>query len=175
MSVYKKDGIGTRKDGAGGEVANVSQGNARFVRLYAIETIAKGACVAWDINSAIDGTDSTDYGYGNIVANANSGTATQRQVIGVAAEAVTMSSDDVTNKAWKSILIQVSGRCDFVISTSGQTVGLGQVASSTDGRCEDYADGGSGDVDIPFGILCVDASGTGTADATVLLTNPCNL
>tara|TARA_R100001082_G_scaffold110346_1_gene90031 strand:+ start:2225 stop:2743 length:519 start_codon:yes stop_codon:yes gene_type:complete len=172
MSVYKVDGIGTRKDGSGGESTNLSQGNARFVRLYAIETIAKGACVAWDINSAIAGSDSTDYGYGNIIANANSGTATQHQVIGIAAEAVTMSAAAVTAKAWEPILVQVSGLCDFVIGDGSGTVGLGQVASSTDGRCENYA---NSDTDRPFGILCVDASGAGKADATVLLTNPCSL
>jgi len=175
MGVYKVDGIGTRKDGSGEETANRAQGNARFVTLYAIETIAKGACVAWDINTAIASTDSTDYGYGNIVANANSGTATQRQVIGIATEAVTMAAAAVTAKAWVKIRIQVSGLCDFVIGDGSGTVGLGQVASSTDGRCENFADGGSGDLDLPFGILCVDASGAGNADATVLLTNPCNL
>ena len=31
MSVSKVDGIGTRKDGSGGEKANFSQGNKRFI------------------------------------------------------------------------------------------------------------------------------------------------
>ena len=171
MSVYKKDGIGTRKDGAGGESVNRSQGNAKFVTLYAVETITKGSCVAWDINTAIDGTDSTDHGYGNIVANANSGTATQAQVIGVAAEAVTMSADEVTAKSWKSILIQVSGRCDFVIGDGSLTPGLGCVASTTDGRAENVA---SSETAAQFGISLT-AGTSATADAQVILTNPCNL
>jgi len=80
MSVSKIDGIGTRKDGSGGDVANRSQGNAKFVRLFAKETLAKGDCVCFDIDSAIDSTDSTDYGYGNIVEKADRDTLYKARV-----------------------------------------------------------------------------------------------
>ena len=173
MTVYKVDGIGTRKDGSGGEVANRNEG-AKFIRLFVTETVAKGNCVAFDINAALDGTDSTDYGYGNLVSLANSGTQTQRQVVGIAAEAVTMSADDITNKAWKMCDIQIEGRCDFAIATNAGATAPGElvVASSADGICETYA---NSDVDLPFGICLADGSGTATADTKVYLINPCNL
>jgi hypothetical protein len=171
MSVYKVDGIGTRKDGSGEETANRAQGNAKFVTLYAYETIAKGACVAWAIVVALDGTDGTDYGYGNIIMNADSAEQTNAQAIGVAAEAVTMSAAAVTAKAWAEIKVQVSGRCDFVIGDGSLTPGLGCVPSTTEGQAENYA---NSDTDIPFGIALT-AGSASTANAQVILTNPCNL
>ena len=186
MSVSKIDGIGTRKNGSGGFLANRSQGNARFVRLFAKETLAKGDCVCFDIDSTIDSTDSTDYGYGNIVEKADRDTLALTQVIGVAAEAVTVSADDVTNAAWKPVLIQVSGRCDFVKvednigGTYTPAAGDLLVASSTAGSAQKKDVETLHDVALPFAIHLEIAAGSGTAGDNLagtkaLLINPANL
>jgi len=172
--VSKIDGLASGPQGS----EQVRESRKRFVRLFVEETVAKGDCVAFSITAALDGTDPTDYGYGNIVKLANSGEATNSQVIGVAAEAVTMSSDDVTNKAWKLCSVQVAGRCDFVkvadIESGGASPAPGNllIASSTDGQAEKYQ---ASAVDLPFAIHLVDGSNDGVADSQVLLINPANL
>ena len=91
MSVYKVDGIGTRKDGSGGFQANFSEGNKRFIRVgmyrdkdLADLTAEKGNVVSIEVNSGsphellINGaaTDARDYiGLGNMVKIADHGTA----------------------------------------------------------------------------------------------------
>jgi len=175
QTVRKIDGFGTRKDGSGGEVVNLNE-EPRFIELFAQESIAKGDIVALSIDSAIDGTDSTDYGYGNIVKKAASGTPAIAQVLGVAAEAVTLSSDDVSNAAWKKISIQVRGRCEFVkvadVEGGGASPAPGNllIASSTAGQAEAYA---AAAVTAAFGIHLEDGT-DGAADSVVYLINPLN-
>ena len=172
QTVRKIDGFGTRKDGSGGEVVNLNE-DSRFIELYAQESIAKGDIVSFSYAAAIDGTDATDYGYGNIVVKANNAAFTTQNVIGVAAEAVTLSADDVTNAAWKKIRIQVSGRCEFVNVKGVASVSPGQLiaASNTDGQATAF---GGGDAYIPFGVHLEDGTDA-TADSVAYLINPFNL
>ena len=170
--VSKIDGLASGPFGS----EQVRESRKRFVRLFVEETVAKGDCVAFSITAALDGTDPTDYGYGNIVKLANSSESTNSQIVGVATEAVTMSSAEVTAKAWKLCTVQVSGRCDFVKVADVTAVAPGDrlIASTTDGQCEKIADGGSGDTDLIFALHLVDGT-NGTADSQAYLINPFNL
>ena len=168
--VSKIDGLASGPHGS----EQVKESRKRFVSFYVEETVAKGDCVAFSITADLDGTDATDYGYGNIVKLANSGEAANEQAIGIAAEAVTMSSADVTNKAWKRCSVQVAGRCDFAKidnDTSNPVPGELLIASATDGQAEKY-DGN--EVTLPFAIHMVEGT-DGAADSTVYLINPFNL
>jgi len=118
MTVYKVDGIGTRKDGSGGEVANFSEGNKRFIRIgmYVDQggsdsDFKKGDAVAIEIGSGdiiINGvnTAAKDYiGLGNMVVLADSDTADHRGLcIGVLGEDVSIAAGE-----YKYVSVQVSG------------------------------------------------------------------
>tara|TARA_Y100000114_G_scaffold72390_1_gene66360 strand:+ start:16784 stop:17359 length:576 start_codon:yes stop_codon:yes gene_type:complete len=121
MTVYKVDGIGTRKDGSGGEVANFSEGNKRFIRIgmYRDKDLSalvaeKGNVVSIEVNTGspheilINGAavNAADYiGLGNMVKIADHGTALdEAYCIGVLAEDVSIAAGE-----YKFVSVQVSG------------------------------------------------------------------
>ena len=155
MSVRKVGGIGTRKDGAGGESANLGEG-AKFitVNVYSDDgntadlTITKGDAVCMEnpgtTNShlTIGGATVqvvTHFGFGNVarltdaagrsaaIAGALGTIADAAFTFGIAAETVTISKDTS-----KEISVQVWGRCNNV-NVAG-TVAIGErLAAETAG------------------------------------------
>ena len=164
MSVSKVDGIGTRKDGSGGETANF-ESRVKSVRLHATEAIAKGDIVALDFT--LDGSSlEQDPGHGIRIRRADSDDTTDdefRQGIGVALEAISSGSVGP---------VQVSGRCNVCKVKASIDVGLLIKPNTTPGDgAIAYA---SGDIQLPLGML-VKFGTADTADSQVLLFNPCNL
>ncbi len=160
----KVDGIGTRKSGTtdlsstAAELANNAD-PAKFVRLFASTTLAKGDAVC------IDFTVST-YGLGNNVTKADVDASATKQAIGIAAEAVTITGTD-----YQLVNIQVQGLCTFAVldDTSDNPGDL--LAAGSDPA-------GSLTLDVvaalPVAILVTEGTAN-TADSTVYLINPANL
>ena len=149
----KIDGIGTRKDGAGGFSTNFAN-YKRFVKLFASATISKGDAVC------IDFTTSTN-GLGNHVKPTNAGAAATICAIGVA-DADAASGDLVS--------IQVSGLVtvadiDDVDDEPGHALGAGTNA----GRFTKAAAG-----QTACAILVTEGT-PGSGNSTVYLLNPANL
>tara|TARA_R110001592_G_scaffold159084_3_gene390325 strand:- start:650 stop:1126 length:477 start_codon:yes stop_codon:yes gene_type:complete len=156
-TVTKIDGIGTRKDGSGGESANLNT-NKRFVRLYATATLAVGDAVCLD-------TSVSTYGLMNNVTKANVGASATKQAIGVAAEAVTISGTD-----YQLVNIQVGGLfTTAAIDDTSDAVGDLLAAGATAGQLTlDVA------AALPVAILVVEGTAA-TKDSTIYLLNPANL
>ena len=157
-TVTKIDGIGTRKDGSGGESVNFNT-NKRFVRLYASATLTKGDAGCLD-------TSISTYGLMNNVAKADVDASATKQAIGIAAESVTVSGTD-----YQLVSIQVGGICTFaVLDDLSDAVG-DLVAAGSDPP-------GSLTLDVaaalPVGIIVAEGTAN-TADSTVYLLNPANL
>jgi hypothetical protein len=191
MSVSKIDGIGTRKDGSGGETANFSQGNKRFIRVgmyrdkdLAALTAEKGNVVSIEVNTGspheilVNGvaTDAVTYiGIGNMVKIADHGTALDEALcIGVLAEDVTISAGE-----YKFVSVQVSGVA--TVHTDGNaTKGTYLVLDGSVAGClTDTAADDSDDHSVLAIALADDAADTSFATSefscTAILLNPFNL
>tara|TARA_A100001515_G_scaffold144997_1_gene151217 strand:- start:90 stop:587 length:498 start_codon:yes stop_codon:yes gene_type:complete len=159
----KVDGIGTRKDGAGGESVNLASPK-QIRRFYASEAISKGDLVALDFAA----TEPTN-GYGNHVKICDTGDALNAQGIGVAVEAI--ASGEVG-------LVQVQGMCTFAkVDESAVTDGDFLTSSSDAGLLDIYttdAAFGSGGDALPVAV-CVKKAADDTASSSVYLINPMNL
>jgi hypothetical protein len=157
MTVYKVDGIGTRKDGSGGEVVN--KGSAEgFIRLMLKpgESCARGDVMAFDFAAT-----EPALGYGNHCIKATA-TALSDACIGIATEAVTVGASEED----KPVLIQVAGLCDFAtINTGSATDGAFGIADAN----SDVVDVGASTV-TPY--LCAIVK---KASGIVYLLNPYNL
>ena len=155
MSVYKVDGIGTRKDGSGGQTANKgSKEKFATLLLKASQTITKGDVVAWDFAAS-----EPDSGYGNNIIAATT-TALSDACVGIAAETVTVAAgqDD------QPVLIQVGGLCDFATIDGGATDGVAGCSNAS----ADIVDVAA-HVDVPFCIIVK------KSEKKVYLLNPYNL
>lgn len=160
MSVYKVDGIGTHKDGSGGEIVNQEE-RVRIVRFRASEAIEKGHAVALDLAAT-----EPDFGYGNSVKMADTDDALNQHAFGIALEAA--ASGDIVD-------VQVEGICDIaqvVTALSDSDEGKMLAASATTGELsttdENGADG-SGFL-TPCAIL-IEYGTAATADSKVYLLN----
>lgn len=162
------DGIGTRRNDSGVEVANIGGRRQKFVRMYASEAIAKGSVVAFNFHD----TEPAN-GWGNHVLKAFSGDAMNIHAIGIAAE--TIADGDLG-------LIQVYGYCDYAIASADTLADDGQHGmlvgiQNAEGELELYdtsaAPAAGGDT-LALGIL-IDFGTDATADSTVWLLNPANL
>jgi len=157
MTVYKVDGIGTRKDGSGGDTANLNDPK-KFVRLWASASLVKGDAVCLDF------TVST-YGLGNNVTKADVDASATKQAIGIAAEDVTVSGSD-----YQLVDIQVQGLCDFAeIDDTSDAPGDLLAAGSTAGALTLAVAAA-----LPVAILVTEGTAA-TKDSTVYLINPANL
>lgn len=156
----KIDGIGTRKDGSGGETANLPEPK-KFVRLYASEAIAKGDVVCLDFSDT-----EPSQGYGNAIriadSNATNDGCELRSAIGVAVEAITSGSLG---------RVQVYGVCDIAKATTGSCAPGEPVTVHTDPG--ELAVASSAE-DLVVGIYIKDGT-DGTASSSVFLINPANL
>lgn len=172
MSVYKVDSIGTRKDGAGGDTSNTSQGNARFVRLYAKEDLNKGEAVAFDLATTTDGKGIyVKKADGNATDAAN--TTGLRQAIGIVAETIDLNAANDP----ELVIVQVSGLCDFAILDATGDVVPGDLlqADADAGELTVYDVSGSAHPYVlPLGMLVTEGTNA-TADSTIILFNPANL
>jgi hypothetical protein len=147
------DGIGTRKDGSGGDSANFAN-EKQFRRLYATEALSKGDTVC------IDFTVST-YGLGNHVKKATVGANATTCAVGVAAEKI--SSGDLGK-------IQVRGLCTFAdIDDTNDAPGDALGAGANGGRFTIAVVG-----QTACAILVTEGT-AGSNDTTVYLLNPANL
>jgi hypothetical protein len=184
MTVYKVDGIGTRKDGSGGEVANFSEGNKRFIRInvYADDgaavTYTKGDAIAIEVNSGsgreitINGvaTNAFDYlGIGNMATKAESGGANSSDAlcIGVIDETVTVAAGE-----FLPVSVQVSGiaSCNVHADTvAGDRLSI--AASSVAGQLK-YAASGVYEDDV---IVAVALEADTANFANCILLNPLGL
>ncbi len=156
----KIDGIGTRKDGSGGEVANFAN-YKRFVRLYATEAIALGDCVSFNMSISTNGVC-------NHVQIGDKDQAGKECVVGIAVEAAAASGD--------LIKIQVAGLCEVaklldLNDAVGEMVGL----STTAGQLTEIIERDStGNYQVMVGYIAVEGS-AGAADSSVWLLNPASL
>jgi hypothetical protein len=162
----KIDGIGTRKDGAGGESKNLANPK-QIRRFFASEAITKGNVVALDFAA----TEPT-HGYGNHVLIADSGDALNMHGIGIALE--TAASGDIFR-------VQVHGYCNVAMCStdtlSDSNEGMLVCQQNAPGELELYdtsaAPAAGGDT-LPLGIL-IEYGTDATADSEVYLLNPANL
>ena len=142
MSVYKVDGIGTRKDGSGGQTANLGEGNIRIIRMIgfsadssAAVTYTKGDLVALQLASAtVNGSNVVDaFGKSNVIKKASSGT--EVACVGVVAETVTATYNSDSSKGSTVIVpVQISGIFIDANVATGSTSGKLLFPSSTSGR-----------------------------------------
>ena len=147
------DGIGTRKDGSGGESVNFAD-YKRFVKLFASEALAAGDSVC------IDFTTSTS-GLGNHVKKATVGASATTCAIGVAAEAC--ASGDL-------VRIQVSGIVKIAdIDNTDDNPGDALGAGGTAGRFTLAVAG-----QTACAVLVTEGT-PGNKNSTVYLLNPANL
>jgi len=192
MSVAKIDGIGTRKDGSGGETANF-ESRKKFVRLYlyvddggASTTHKKGDFVAIETNTGsgyqitVNGTATnaaTYWGIGNACVIANSGgTSHDALICGVLAEEVTVGVGQ-----WKAVSVQVEGLA-YVATDGSVAIGDKCVLDNSAGACR-TATSADNDADSEICIALetddTDANnGTSTTSGTsaqALLLNPLRL
>jgi len=159
----KIDGIGTRKDGSGGESANLAN-PVQIRRFYASEAITKGDLVAFNFAS----TEPTN-GYGNHILLCDTDDALNAMGIGVAIE--TIASGDLGR-------VQVQGICTFAkvdvsAVSDGGLLGSGADAGLLDLYDTSAAAGSGGDM-LPVAV-CVKQAADDTAASTVYLLNPANL
>jgi hypothetical protein len=157
------DGVGTRKSGTedlsvtAAELVN-SANPARFVRMFASETIAKGDAVC------IDFAVST-YGLGNNVKLALVGAELTKQAVGLAAESITITGTD-----YQLIKIQVQGLCTFAdMDDTNDDPGDMLGAGATGGRLTQLVQPNTG-----VGILVTEGT-PGSNNTTVYLLNPASL
>ena len=142
MSVSKIDGIGTRKDGSGGESVNTSVHPKKIIRMMgfstdgaAAVTYTKGDAVALQIASAtVNGTDIlTTYGIGNVVKLATD--LTELLCLGVVTETAEAKYNSTSAKGSEVIVsVQISGVFEKANVTTSTSVGLQLFPSGTDGR-----------------------------------------
>lgn len=163
----KIDGFGTRKNGSGGETANLEL-KSDFRKYFTAETVAKGDIVALDLSA----TEPAN-GYMNSVKLCDTGDALNQIALGVVVEGATVSGGIP-----EEIVVQVSGYCSFakVISGLGSDDGKLLAASATAGQFglvdADGAGDGTGFL-LPAAIM-VNFGTAATADSAVILLNPCN-
>jgi len=170
MSVYKVDGIGTRKDGAGGESSNFSEGNVKVVRLVGFAadsggdvTYTKGDVVALQRAAAtVGGSDVIgQFGIANVVKLAAA--ATELLCVGVCTETVTVK-DGTTD----IIAVQVAGTFVNANVATASTAGLQIFPSGTAGRGALNASSDA-DTNKPYAIALENASSN---QADIILLNP---
>ena len=176
MSVSKIDGIGTRKDGAGGESVNTSVHPKKIIRMIgfstdsgAAVTYTKGDAVALQIAAAnVNGTDIlTTYGKGNVVKLATE--LTELLCVGIVTETVTATYNSTSTKGSDVIVpVQVSGVFENANVTTSSCSGLQLFPSATDGRLV-LITSSDADTNKPLAIALEDAT-SDTAD--VILLNP---
>ena len=176
MSVSKIDGIGTRKDGAGGESINTSVHPKKIIRMIgfcadssAAVTYTKGDAVALQIASAtVNGANIlTSFGVGNVVKLATE--TTELLCVGVVAETATATYNSASAKGSEVIVqVQVSGVFENANVTTSSCVGLQLFPSATDGRL--VLDAGSDpDTNKPLAIALENATSNA---ADIILLNP---
>ena len=170
MTVYKVDGIGTRKDGSGGEVANLSEGNVKLVRLVGFAadsggdvTYTKGDVVALQRAAAtVGGSDVIgQFGIANVIKLANA--VTELLCVGVVTETVTVK-DGTTD----IIAVQVAGLFENANVATASTAGLQIFPSSSAGRGALLATSDP-DTNKPYAIALENASSNA---ADIMLLNP---
>ena len=161
------DGVGTRKDGSGGETANLAK-PIQVRRFFASEAITKGNVVALNF-AAVEPAS----GWGNHVLIADSGDALNMHGIGIAIE--TVASGDI-------VRVQVHGYCNVAMcsaDTLSEPTNEGMLVcqQNAPGELELYdssaAPAAGGDT-LPLGIL-IEFGTDATADSEVYLLNPANL
>ena len=165
--VSKIDGLASGPHGS----EQVGEKRARFVRLYATETLAKGDAVAFDLSVETNGEALYVKKAKSDAADA-ADTIALRQAIGICGEAFTLSG---TN--YEPVSVQVGGLCDFAkILDTNDNPGTLLQSSTTGGQLtEASVSGNAEDVFIlPVGILVVEGDAA-TANSTVYLMNPMNL
>jgi hypothetical protein len=193
MSVAKIDGIGTRKDGSGGETANF-ESRAKFTRLYLYVDSGgsktahkKGDWVAIETNTGngfhvlVNGVDTnaaTYWGLGNACVLADMDVASHDAfTCGVLAEAVTVQKGQ-----WKAVSVQIEGVA-YVATDGAVAIGDKCTISSDAGAVEPGITAGEQDAGT---IVCIaletddtDANnGTSTTagySAQAILVNPLQL
>tara|TARA_R100001509_G_scaffold139276_1_gene93650 strand:+ start:639 stop:1160 length:522 start_codon:yes stop_codon:yes gene_type:complete len=170
MTVYKVDGIGTRKNGSGGETANFSEGNVKIIRLVGFAadsggnvTYTKGDVVALQRAAAtVDGSDVIgQYGIANVIKLA--GAATELLCVGVVTETVTVAEGTTD-----IIAVQVAGVFENANVATASTAGLQIFPSGTAGRGAINASSDP-DTNKPYAIALEDASSNA---ADIILLNP---
>ena len=176
MSVSKVDGIGTRKDGAGGFSINTSAHPKKIIRLIgfstdgaAAVTYTKGDAVALQIASAtVNGTNIlTSFGVGNVVKLATE--LTELLSVGIVTETVTATYNSTSAKGSEIIVpVQVSGKFVDANVATATSVGLQLFPSATDGRLAINASSDA-DTNKALAIALEDAT-SNTCD--VILLNP---
>ena len=154
----KVDGIGTRKDGSGGDVLNTAT-DLKIRRYEASEAIAAGDLVAFDLN----GTEPTR-GYGNVIKVCDTGDALNGVGFGVALEAI--ASGAVGD-------VQVQGICstakvDVSDATDGKLLGPGSTSGLLDLFDTSAAFGSGGDA-LPVAICVVKGASDGAVSKVYLL------
>lgn len=162
MTVYKRDGIGTRGNGAS-QVANLSEA-VKTTRFYASEAVTKGDLLAFDFAATEPSS-----GYGNHVKICDTGDALNAHGIGVAVEAAALGD---------LVEVQYYGLCSFAkvdqsAVADGQLLGSGSDAGLLDLYDTSAAPGAGGDT-IPVAI-CIVKAADDTAASKVWLLNPANI
>lgn len=157
MTVYKVDGIGTRKNGSGGSVANFSD-PIKMVRFFATVSLSKGDAVCLDFTVSANGL-------GNNVTKCDVDASATKQAIGIVTEDVTVSGTE-----YQLVDVQVQGLCAFAdIDDTADANGDLLAAGSTAGRLTLA-------VAATTGVAILVTEGTpGSRDTVVYLLNPANL
>ena len=162
MTVYKRDGIGTRGFGTA-NTANLSEA-VKTTRFYASEAVTTGDLVAFDFS----GTE-PDNGYGNHVLLCDTDDALNQHGIGICVEDAA---------AGDLVEVQYYGKCTFAkvdvsAVSNGQLLGAGADAGLLDLYDTSAAQGSGGDT-LPVAISITEAGGD-TAASVVWLLNPANI
>ena len=176
MSVIKIDGIGTRKNGTGGESINTSVHPKKIITMIgfstdgaAAVTYTKGDAVALQIATALVGATDilTTFGVGNAVKLATE--LTELLCVGIVTETVTATYNSASALGSHVIVpVQVSGRFVDANVATGTTVGLQMFPTATDGRLALNA-GSDADTHKPLAIALENAT-SNTCD--IILLNP---
>ena len=153
----KIDGIGTRKNGSGGDTANFAA-YKRSVRLFATEAIAIGDAVAFNMGTTTNGVC-------NHIQIADAAEVGKECVVGVAITAAAAAGD--------LIEVQVAGLCEVAkLLDTGDAVGEIVGLSTTAGSLTEIIERDStGNMQVVVGYIAVEGTAN-TADSSCWLLNP---
>ena len=184
MSVSKVDGIGTRKDGTGGEDANLSQGNKRIIRMIGFcadsgssVTYTKGDTVALQLSTAtVNGSNVIEKnGAANVIKLATD--LTETAPVGIVTETVTATISGTTGTT-VIVPVQISGVFASANVATHSAIGEILFCTATDGRISGHTAASLTaivDVHKPVAICLGTSNGTAAAASNlsdVLLLNP---
>lgn len=179
--VQRIDGVGTRRDSSGNELANLPE-REQSIRLFAYAnktggavTITAGDALALEYRVGKNITDPDNpssskgavahFGFSNVVVPLTTDNDVEKFACGIAKETVTIADGD-----FAIIDIQVAGKFENANVVTGTAVGTVLSASGTAGRLDDTA--GDQVAQMPLA-LCLEAASSNLAD--VYLLDPMNL